>query len=113
MPITGIIDESYVQQQVQATAGLNTGSSDGFDPNLFLKVLTATLANQSPFDTMDTTEILNTQAKLAQVEQGSKQVDAVEEMRDTLNTQMATVNNSLADIQAAILTIADRLGDQG
>lgn len=101
--------QAFLEQQVQATAGLNTGNTDGFDPNLFLKILTATLANQSPFDTMDTQEILNTQARLTQVEQVSKQTDNIKSMRETLESEVASINNSLAGIHAAIAEISGKL----
>ncbi|MDD9897777.1 MAG: hypothetical protein OXU45_02130, partial [Candidatus Melainabacteria bacterium] len=101
--------QTFLEQQVEATAGLNTGNAEGFDPNLFLKILTATLSNQSPFDTMDTQEILNTQARLTQVEQISKQTDHISDMKDTLESEISSINTTLAGIQSAIAEISEKL----
>lgn len=108
--INGIVDQNFIDQQVAATAGLNTGNTGGFDPNLFLKVLSATLANQSPFDTMDTQEILNTQAQLTQVEQVSKQTEHIKDMQSTLETQTANMVLALAYVNSTVSAIAEKIG---
>lgn len=107
----GIVDPTYIKEQSDAiNAKLGSAANkEGFDPNMFLKILMTQLQNQSPFDTMDTTQILETQTMLSQVEQTAKQTTAVTNMEATLNDELAFINTSLANINATMLDIAEKI----
>lgn len=107
----GVVDPDFIKQQsdaINSKLGESAGK-EGFDPNMFLKILMTQLQNQSPFDTMDTTQILQTQSMLSQVEQTAKQTTAVTNMETTLNNELAFINTSLANINATMLDIAEKL----
>lgn len=109
MDITGIIDQDYINQQVEATRS-SKATKDGFDPDMFLKVLMTQLQNQSPFDTMDTQQILETQSLLTQVEQTTKQTGMLEETKNNVSSGLNNLNLTLANMNATLLSIAEDLG---
>lgn len=110
MDITGIIDQNFIDQQVEATKGTSRADKDGFDPDMFLKVLMTQLQNQSPFDTMDTQQILETQSLLTQVEQTTKQTGMLEETKNNVSSGLDNLNLTLANMNATLLSIAEDLG---
>ena len=110
MDITGIIDQNFIDQQVEATKGNSRANANGFDPDMFLKILMTQLQNQSPFDTMDTQQILETQSLLTQVEQVTKQTTTLKETKDTVSTGLNDLNTTLANMNATLLLIAEDLG---
>lgn len=110
MDITGIIDQNYVDQQVAATQASSNTPKDGFDPDMFLKLLMTQLQNQSPFDTMDTQQIMQTQSLLTQVEQVTKQTTSLQNTEKTVNAGLNDLNLTLANMNATLLSIAEDLG---
>ena len=50
--ISGTVDEDFINQAVEQTRINGTADSE-FDPDLFIKLLSAQLQNQSPFDTVE------------------------------------------------------------
>lgn len=110
MDITGIIDQNFVDQQVAATKTKGSASDTGYDPDMFLKLLMTQLQNQSPFDTMDTQQIMETQSLLTQVEQVTKQTTSLENTEKTVNTGLNDLNLTLANMNATLLAIAEDLG---
>lgn len=110
MDLTGIIDQKFIDEQVKATQGKGKVNKDGFDPDMFLKVLMTQLQNQSPFDTMDTQQILETQSLLTQVEQVTKQTGMLEETKNNVSTGLDDLNLTLANMNATLLSIAENLG---
>ncbi len=100
MEISGIIDNGLIDQAVKETkveGTLNDGTS--FDPNMFLKILMAQLQNQTPFDTVDTSEILQQQATLTQVEQSAKQSGFLDTINNSLAGNFALLNDTLTEIR--------------
>ncbi len=110
MDITGIIDQDFINQQVAATQSISKTPKDGFDPDMFLKLLMTQLQNQSPFDTMDTQQIMQTQSMLTQVEQITKQTTSVQNTEKAVNTGLNDINLTLANMNATLLSIAEDLG---
>lgn len=102
MSIEGIIDQDFIQRQVELTKGLSSNDKDGFDPDMFLKILMVQLQNQSPFDTVDSSEILNQQAVLTQVEQVTRQTQTMKEMNDSVTSSLGDIKNSLAQINSSL-----------
>jgi flagellar hook assembly protein FlgD len=102
MAIEGIIDQDFIQQQVELTKGSGSGNDDGFDPDMFLKILMVQLQNQSPFDTVDSSEILNQQATLTQVEQITRQTQTMKEMNDSVTANLSNIKDSLAQINSSL-----------
>lgn len=108
MPIEGIVDQNFIDQQVELTKGNSSAGDDGFDPDMFLKILMTQLQNQSPFDTVDSAEILNQQATLTQVEQTTRQTQTMKELNDTVNVTLADIKDSLAQINESLTTLVDK-----
>ena len=104
--IGGIVDQSLVEQAVEQTR-INGTSESEFDPDLFIKLLSAQLQNQNPFDTVETEQIVQQQAIIAQVEQSAKQVSSIEEQTDTLNALSQSIGAELANISQSITEIRD------
>lgn len=101
MEINGIIDELAVERAVSSTRQEDV-DENGFDPNLFLKILTSQLQNQNPFDAVDTTEIASQQATMAQVEQTTRQTSYLEDLVNSNNTSSANftlMNETLLEIK--------------
>lgn len=112
MPIEGIVDQDFINQQVAATeqfAG-SSGTDGEFDSNTFLRILMTQLQNQSPYDTMDSNEILQQQSMLTQVEQSVKSAEATETLTDTVSGELAGLKESIAEINVTLNTIAQQLG---
>jgi flagellar hook assembly protein FlgD len=104
--IGGIIDQTLVEQAVEQTRINGTAESE-FDPDMFIKLLSAQLQNQNPFDTVETEQIVQQQAIIAQVEQSAKQTSAVENQSDTLNALSDSIGAELASINQSITEIRD------
>jgi flagellar hook assembly protein FlgD len=107
-PPSGIIDNDYINKMVQETAPKG-GNIDGFDPNMFLKILMSQLQNQSPFDSMDSQQIMEQQAILTQVEQSTRSTGYMQEMKSTMESELSSVKDSLATINQTLLKISDKL----
>lgn len=108
MPIEGITNPDFIQQQVELTKGQSSAGDDGFDPDMFLKILMTQLENQSPFDTVDSAEIMNQQATLTQVEQVTRQTQTMKELNDTVNVTLADIQTSLSEINASLNTLVNK-----
>jgi len=108
MPIEGITNPDFINQQVELTKGKSSAGDDGFDPDMFLKILMTQLQNQSPFDTVDSSEILNQQATLTQVEQTTRQTQTMKELNDTVNLTLTDIKDSLAQINASLNTLVNK-----
>jgi flagellar hook assembly protein FlgD len=102
MAIEGIVDQDFIERQVELTRGLSSNDADGFDPDMFLKILMVQLQNQSPFDTVDSSEILNQQATLTQVEQVTRQTQTMKEMNDSIAGSLGDIKDSLAQINSSL-----------
>lgn len=108
MPIEGIVDQDFINQQVELTKELSSADDDGFDPNMFLNILMTQLQNQSPFDTVDSAEILNQQATLTQVEQITRQTGYMQELNTGVTASLAEISESLAQINASLNTLIEK-----
>jgi flagellar hook assembly protein FlgD len=102
MTIEGIVDQNLIQKYVDLTRELGSTDAEGFDPNMFLKILMVQLQNQSPFDTVDSSEILNQQATLTQVEQSTRQTQTMKEMNDSITVSLGQIKGSLAQINSSL-----------
>jgi flagellar basal-body rod modification protein FlgD len=99
MPIEGIVDQDFINQQVALTSqNSGSGSAGNFDPDMFLKILMTQLQNQSPFDTVDSQQILEQQAILTQVEQSTRQTGILQE----LQAEITTINENLSQINETL-----------
>ena len=101
-PIGGIVDQALIDQAV-ATTKINGGEDSEFDPDMFIKLLSAQLQNQSPFDTVETDQIVQQQAVIAQVEQSAQQTQAVRELNTTLITELQNLKLSINEIRDFIV----------
>jgi flagellar hook assembly protein FlgD len=101
-PIGGIVDQALIDQAV-ATTKINGGEDSEFDPDMFIKLLSAQLQNQSPFDTVETDQIVQQQAVIAQVEQSAQQTQAVKELNTTLITELQNLKLSINEIRDFIV----------
>jgi flagellar hook assembly protein FlgD len=111
-PWDGRIDNKqndYVNKMVKESAMNSNSNADGFDPNMFLKILMSQLQNQSPFDSMDSQQIMEQQAILTQVEQSTRSTGYMQEMKSTMESELSSVKNSLATINQTLLKISDKL----
>lgn len=104
--IGGIVDKSLIEEAVEQTRINGTADSE-FDPDMFIKLLSAQLQNQNPFDTVETEQIVQQQAIIAQVEQSAKQVASIEEQTGTLNALSDSIKAELASINQSITEIRD------
>lgn len=102
-PIGGIIDQAAIDKAV-ATTKRNGGATSDFDPDMFIKLLSAQLQNQSPFDTVETDQIVQQQAVIAQVEQAAQQTKSIKELNTTLTTELQSLKLSIKDIRDFIIT---------
>jgi|LakMenEpi03Aug12_release.lakeMendotaPanAssembly.Ray.scaffolds.fasta_scaffold1513600_1 flagellar hook assembly protein FlgD len=109
MPIEGIVDNDYVNQITQATASKANTNANGFDPNMFLKILMSQLQNQSPFDSMDSQQIMEQQAMLTQVEQSTRMSGYMEEMKSSVEEELGSVRTSLQQINQTLLNISEKI----
>ena len=101
-PIGGIIDQAAIDKAV-ATTKINGGENSEYDPDMFIKLLSAQLQNQSPFDTVETDQIVQQQAVIAQVEQSAQQTKAVRELNTTLITELQSLKLSINEIRDFIV----------
>ncbi len=100
MAIDGIINPGIIDKAVYDTQDPNASSTAGsFDPDMFLKILMVQLQNQSPYDTMDSQQIMEQQATLTQVEQSARQTGYMQELKESVGDQLAAINQQLAAIQ--------------
>jgi len=98
----GIVDQGRIDSAVAQTK-INGGATGDFDPNMFIKLLSAQLQNQSPFDTVETDQIVQQQAVIAQVEQATQQTKAITELNDTLTTNLADLKLSINEIRDFVI----------
>lgn len=99
MAIDGIINPTLVDQAVNDTKDPNSSTASGdFDPDMFLKILMSQLQNQSPYDSVDSQQILEQQAILTQVEQSARQTGYMQELKESVGDQLAAINQQLAAI---------------
>ena len=101
-PIGGIIDQALIDQAV-ATTKINGGATSDYDPDMFIKLLSAQLQNQSPFDTVETDQIVQQQAVIAQVEQSAQQTKAVKELNATFTSELQDLKLSINEIRDFIV----------
>ncbi len=114
MTIEGIVDTDFVNQQVAATEQYAGSTESGeFDSSMFLNILMEQLKNQSPYDTTDSSEILEQQAILTEVEQAVKTAEATEDLNETMTSEIVGLKDSIAEINATLNTIAQQLADNG
>ena len=111
MPIEGIVDQNFIDQQVELTKGSSSAGNDGFDPDMFLKILMTQLENQSPFDTVDSAEIMNQQATLSQVEQITRQTQTMKEMNDSVTLALSEITETLAQINTTLNLAIENQGN--
>jgi flagellar hook assembly protein FlgD len=102
-PIGGIVDQAAIDQAV-ANTKINGGATSDYDPDMFIKLLSAQLHNQSPFDTVETDQIVQQQAVIAQVEQSAQQTKAVRELNTTLTNELQGLKLSINEIRDFIIT---------
>lgn len=108
MPIEGVVNQDFINQQVELTKGNSSADDDGFDPDMFLKILMTQLQNQSPFDTVDSAEIMNQQATLTQVEQVTRQTQTMKEMNASVAGSLAQITDTLAQINGSLNTLINK-----
>ncbi|MCE2928652.1 MAG: hypothetical protein LW817_03360 [Candidatus Caenarcaniphilales bacterium] len=99
---TGRVDIDYINKMVEKTKSANGGSADGFDRDMFLKILMTQLQNQSPFDTVETEQILQQQATLTQVEQSTKQTTSMETLSKSVADGLKEISASLNEIKGLL-----------
>ena len=110
--ITGIINQEFIDQQVAATA--QEGQGNGFDSDQFLQILMVQLQNQDPYNTMDSSEIMQFQATLTEVEQSLKQTQAVESLNESMALNVGALNEMVADIAVTVMDLKEGLvGGEG
>jgi len=100
--IGGIVDQSLIDQAV-ATTKINVCEDSEFDPDMFIKLLSAQLQNQSPFDTVETDQIVQQQAVIAQVEQSAQQTKSIKELNTTLKDELKDLKLSINEIRDFIV----------
>ena len=86
-----------------ATTKINGGENSEFDPDMFIKLLSAQLQNQSPFDTVETDQIVQQQAVIAQVEQSAQQTKSIKELNTTLKDELKDLKLSINEIRDFIV----------
>ena len=101
MDLTGIIDDSLIDNAVSQTAQNSTGGAD-FDGQVFLEIFLSQLQNQSPFDPTSSKDIAEQQAILTQVEQTLRQTGTLDELKDSVNSNFADLNEQLAAIKTVL-----------
>jgi len=101
-PIGGIVDQALIDQAVAKTK-INGGATSEFDPDMFIKLLSAQLQNQSPFDTVETDQIVQQQAVIAQVEQSAQQTKSIKELNTTLKDELKDLKLSINEIRDFIV----------
>ncbi len=104
MAIQGIVNQDLIDKAVTETKIDGSGVNGDFDPDMFLKILMEQLKNQNPFDSVDTSEILQQQAMLTQVEQVTRQTD-------TLKTVQADVAENFTTISQTLIEMKELLND--
>ena len=100
--VGGIVDQSLIDQAV-ATTKINGGENSEFDPDMFIKLLSAQLQNQSPFDTVETDQIVQQQAVIAQVEQSAQQTKSIKELNTTIRDELKDLKLSINEIRDFIV----------
>ena len=106
----GIINQDFINQQVEATRIEGGASDGGFDRNMFMNILLTQLQNQSPFDTVESEKIMEQQAILTEVEQNVQQTETMEDIMGVLDIGLADIANSLYNINDKIDTIVGNTG---
>ncbi len=101
MELTGIIDDSFIEQTVNAT-NANASNSNEFDSQMFLDIFLSQLQNQSPFDPIDTKDIAQQQAILTQVEQTLRQTGSLDDLKNSVNDNFVLLNEQLAAIKTVL-----------
>ncbi len=99
MAIEGVVNQGFIDQAVANTKIDGSGLNGDFDPDMFLKILMEQLKNQNPFDSVDTSEILQQQAMLTQVEQVTRQTDTLKTVQTDLAESLATVSQTLLEMK--------------
>lgn len=98
----GKVDTAFIQSMIEKTKQAGSPADGSFDKDMFLKILMTQLQNQSPFDTVETKEILEQQALLTQVEQTTKQTSTIEGLESVINQGFAQINATLVDIKGRL-----------
>ena len=70
---------------------------------MFIKLLSAQLQNQSPFDTVETDQIAQQQAVVAQAEQAAQQTKSIKELNTTLKDELKDLKLSINEIRDFIV----------
>lgn len=105
--IKGRVDQALIDQAVQQTA--QTGSSgSSFDGDMFLQMLLTQLQNQDPFNTVETDKIMEQQAILSQVEQGIKQTQSLDEVKESVDVGLSDIAYVLANINNLLNTLVKK-----
>ena len=115
--VGGIIDQTLIDQAVAQTRINGTEDSE-YDPDMFIKLLSGQVQTQRPIDTVETDQIVQQQAIIAQVEQSAKQVRSVEEQTDAIRllsnnlaVQLDTIGQSITEIRDFIISTPEDSGD--
>ena len=107
---SGIVNEDFINQQVEATRIDSGAGEGGFDRNMFMNILLTQLQNQSPFDTVESEKIMEQQAILTEVEQNVQQTETMNDIMSVLDLGLADIANSLYNINDKIDTIVGNTG---
>jgi len=108
MAIQGIVNQDLIDQAVEATKIEGSGANGDFDPNMFLKILMEQLKNQNPFDSVDTSEILQQQATLTQVEQVTRQTESLQAVQADVAESFTTISQTLAEMRDLLNEIKNK-----
>ncbi len=110
--IEGIVNQQLIDQAVEDTR-LGNSDGDGFDGEMFLQILMAQLQNQSPFDTVETEQILQQQATLTEVEQSVKQTSSLTDLQETVGASLAEMTATLSNINNTLNTLVNEQNGGG
>ncbi len=106
--ITGIIDQSAIDRAVAATSTKGSSATGEFDPDMFIKILMEQLKNQNPFDSVDTSEIVQQQATLSQVEQSARQTESLKAVQEEVASQFQSVSQTLVEMKNLLAEIKNK-----
>lgn len=109
---TGILNQALIDQAVENTAIGGTGD-DSFDGDMFMQLLLVQLQNQDPLAPTDNSEIMKVQATLSEVEQGIKQTEALESVKNTVDIGLSDISITLANINNTLTQLIADQNDNG
>ncbi len=107
-PIKGNVNQDLIDAAIKKTAIKGSPTNGDFDPDMFLKILMEQLKNQNPFDSVDTSEILQQQAMLTQVEQVTRQTDSLKAVQAEVEQSFTEISKTLIDMKGLLSQIKDK-----